>query len=91
MENYEENLQKKTEIARYFVDNNSTVRETAKKFKKSKSCVHKILKEGEYLDYFIGDESLSTKVRRQLAINKAQRHIRGGEATRQKFLKNKSV
>ena len=69
------------EIANYIVENNSTVRQAAKQFGISKSTVHtdvsQRLKKSDYALYL--------KVRRVLDENKAQRHIRGGLATKEKY------
>ena len=70
------------EVANFIVNSKATVRETAKKFGISKSTVHKDITERlERLDPI-----LATDVRRILEINKAERHIRGGMATREKYL-----
>ena len=70
------------EVAKYIVKNKSTVRETAKKFKISKSTVHKDVT--ERLDRI--NPELADEVRRILDKNKAERHIRGGQATKKKYL-----
>lgn len=67
--------------ARYIVDNGATVRSTAKEFSYSKSTVHKDVSERLY---YI-DQSLYKKVKKVLQKNLAERHIRGGEATRKKY------
>jgi len=70
------------EVANFIVSSKATVRETAKKFGISKSTVHKDITERlEHLD-----PMLATDVRKILEINKADRHIRGGMATREKYL-----
>ena len=71
------------EVANYIIENNATVRETAKKFGISKSTVHKDVTER------LGriDPLLASQARKILEINKAERHIRGGMATRDKFKK----
>jgi len=69
------------EIANFMIHSNATVRETAKKFGISKSTVHKDLSqrlEKINLDLF-------TSVREILDENKAERHIRGGLATKKKY------
>ena len=69
-------------FAHYIIDNNTTVRATAKEFHISKSTVHKDLTERlPQIDHHLADE-----VRDILDINKSERHIRGGMATRQKYL-----
>ncbi len=70
------------EIAEFIVRSNATVRETAKKFGISKSTVHKDITE-RLLKI---DTSLAKKARRVLEVNKSERHIRGGMATRKKYL-----
>ena len=68
-------------LGTYLVENNLTVRAVAKKFDISKSTVHKdvtqILKKV--------NPSLYADVNRVLEKNKQERHLRGGEATRQKY------
>ena len=72
-------------IAQFIINNNATVRCAAKKFCVSKSTVHKDVTERlEEIDI-----SLSKKVLKILNENKAQRHIRGGIATREKYKKLK--
>ena len=69
------------ELGVYIVENHSTVRATAKQFGISKSTVHMDvatrLKELNPMLYH--------QVREILEINKAQRHIRGGIATKEKY------
>ena len=69
------------ELADFVIENKSTVRETAKKFYISKSTVHKDIV--ERLQSF--DKSLYLEVKRVLDENKAERHLRGGLATRKKY------
>lgn len=70
------------EVANFIVNSNSTVRETAKKFGISKSTVHKDVTERvEKIN-----PELATAARQVLDINKQERHIRGGMATREKYL-----
>lgn len=70
------------QLARYMVENNATVRQTATIFGVSKSTVHKDLT--ERLPSI--NHPLAEKVRQVLDVNKAERHIRGGMATRDKYL-----
>lgn len=70
------------DIAKYIVENNATVRQTAKKFGISKSTVHKDVT--ERLPQI--NPSLAQKARKVLDINKSERHIRGGLATKEKYL-----
>ena len=69
------------EIAKYILDTNCTVRAAAKKFEVSKSTVHKDLV--ERLPQL--SQSLADDVRKILDENKAERHIRGGLATKAKY------
>ena len=69
------------DVARYIVENRSTVRAAAKEFGISKSTVHKdITQRLEKVN-----PSLFAQVRVLLDVNKAERHIRGGLATRRKY------
>ena len=69
------------ELAMYIIEHNATVRATAKQFHISKSTVHKDV--AERLRRI--NPQLYKQVKVILEINKAQRHIRGGLATRRKF------
>lgn len=71
------------EIARYIIDNNATVRGAAKVFNVSKSTVHKDVHER----LLTVNRELYRECRAVLDKNKAERHIRGGLATREKYLK----
>lgn len=73
-------------LAEYITENRATVRAAAKKFGVSKSTVHKDIT--ERLETV--SPELYAKVRDLLELNKAERHIRGGMATRNKFRKLKS-
>lgn len=70
-------------LARYIIDHRTTVRQAAKAFGLSKSTVHKDVT--ERLRHI--HPGLFEEVREVLEENKAQRHLRGGEATRQKYQK----
>ena len=70
------------EIARYIIDNNTTVRQAAKHFGISKSTVHKDVTER----LVQVNPSLAAEARKVLDVNKSERHIRGGLATREKYL-----
>ena len=70
------------EIADYIIENNATVRQTAKQFRISKSTVHKDVTE-RLLQI---NPSLAARARVVLDVNKSERHIRGGLATREKYL-----
>ena len=79
-------LPKRSEtIANYIIKNKSTVRGAAQKFGISKSTVHKDITEKLKKD----NKALYLEVEKILQINKLERHIRGGEATKQKYLNNK--
>lgn len=77
--------QRACELAVYIIETGATVRACAKRFGISKSTVHKDL--SQRLPQC--NKSLYRQVRQVLDLNKAQRHIRGGIATREKYLKNK--
>ena len=70
------------EIACYIIENKGTVRQAAKKFGISKSTVHKDC--AERLRTI--NPSLAAEVRKILDVNKQERHIRGGLATKEKYL-----
>ena len=70
------------EVASYIIENNATVRQAAKQFGISKSTVHKDCSDRLVLI----NPSLATEVRKILDVNKAERHIRGGLATKEKYL-----
>ncbi len=70
------------EIANYIIENNATVRQTAKQFGISKSTVHKDVTE-RLLQIHPG---LAAEARKVLDMNKSERHIRGGLATKEKYL-----
>ena len=69
-------------IEQYIVESGATVRQTAKKFGVSKSTVHKDVTErlGKINPF------LAARIRVVLDVNKAERHIRGGMATKEKYL-----
>ena len=69
----------------YIAETGATVRETAKVFHYSKSTVHKDVTERLY--YM--DKLLFGRVKKVLKKNLEERHIRGGLATREKYLKVK--
>lgn len=69
------------ELAHYIIDTNSTVRATARKFRVSKSTVHKDVTE-RLLELNPG---LAAEVKDVLESNKAERHLRGGMATKEKY------
>ena len=69
------------EVAKYYLDNRTTVRECAKHFGKSKSTIH------NYLHIMLPklSPSLYKKVSVQAQLNFNEKHIRGGIATRAKY------
>ena len=69
------------EIAYYIIENQATVRQTAKKFGISKSTVHKDVT--DRLEHI--NPSLAARARVILNINKSESHIRGGMATKEKY------
>ncbi len=69
------------QLAAYIIEHKATVRAAAKKFEISKSTVHKDL--SERLPQF--NRTLYLQAKAVLEENKAQRHIRGGIATRRKY------
>ena len=74
-------------LANYLVENRTTVRKVAQHFGISKSTVHK--------DITTNLKRINTelyyKAKEILDINRNERHIRGGEATRQKYRKDKTA
>jgi len=69
-------------LGEYIIENRTTVRDSAKAFGISKSTVHKDLT--SRLPHL--NSGLYKEVRAILDINKEERHIRGGEATKRKYL-----
>ena len=69
------------ELGEYIIENNATVRAAARQFHISKSTVHKDVA----CRLKAVNPGLYGQVREVLEINKAQRHIRGGMATREKY------
>ena len=70
------------EIACYIIENQATVRQTAKQFGVSKSTIHK-----DVTDRLTQvNPQLAREARKVLDYNKQERHIRGGLATREKYL-----
>jgi sporulation transcriptional regulator SpoIIID len=69
------------EVAKYIIDSKSTIRKTAKLFGVSKSTIHKDITERlPKINPQIADQAKEI-----LEFNKAERHIRGGRATRMKY------
>ncbi|MFW6021997.1 MAG: sporulation transcriptional regulator SpoIIID [Halanaerobiaceae bacterium] len=77
--------QRVSEVANYIYETKATVRQTAKIYGVSKSTIHKDVTE-RLLKI---DPELAERVKRVLEFNKAERHIRGGEATKRKYKKMK--
>lgn len=71
------------ELANYMIENKSTVRQTAKRFGISKSTVHKDVTER----LSVANPSLALSVSEILKENKSERHLRGGMATKEKYLR----
>ena len=73
------------QLGEYVLETGATVRQTALKFGVSKSTVHKDL------TYKLKKlhPSLASRVGEVLALNKSERHLRGGEATRKKYEKKR--
>lgn len=69
------------DLSHYIADRKATVRQAAKHFGVSKSTVHKDVTE-RLPDI---NRVLAREVKRILQVNKAERHIRGGEATKKKY------
>ena len=68
-------------IANYIIDSNATVLQTAKAFGVSKSTVHK-----DVTDRLVQiNPTLANQARQVLDVNKSERHIRGGMATKEKY------
>ena len=79
--------QRACDLAVYIIESGATVRTAAKHFGISKSTVHKDI--SQRLPQY--NKTLYNQVRHVLDENKAQRHIRGGMATRLKYLQNKQI
>ena len=79
------NKERCVQMATYMIENESTVRGVAKKFGISKSTVHKDIT----VNLKRINPELYASVKKILDINKQERHIRGGEATKRKFLNAK--
>ncbi|HUW63992.1 MAG TPA: sporulation transcriptional regulator SpoIIID [Spirochaetia bacterium] len=78
----QEYIQKRVlDICAYILDTQATVRQAAQVFEVSKSTVHKDMT--ERLPSL--NKKLSGEVKKILEFNKAERHLRGGEATRRKY------
>ncbi len=71
------------EVANFIIESSATVRQTAKQFGISKSTVHKDVT--DRLQKI--NPELAAETRKVLEINKAERHLRGGLATKEKYSK----
>ena len=71
------------DVAKYILEKNTTVRQTAKTFGVSKSTIHKDVT--ERLEEI--NPTLAKEVKMVLEKNKSERHIRGGMATKLKYEK----
>lgn len=69
------------EVANYIIDSKATIRKTAKVFGVSKSTIHKDMT--ERLPKI--NPSIAQEAKNILDLNKAERHIRGGKATKLKY------
>ena len=74
-------------VARYIIEERATVRAAAKKFGISKSTVHKDIT----VTLRRKNHILANEVKKILDMNKMERHLRGGEATRKKYLTGKGT
>lgn len=74
-------------IADYIIETKDTIRESAKKFNISKSTVHKDIKDR----LIIIDKIKYKKIKKIMDEHIKIRHIKGGESTRQLFLRKKNV
>ena len=73
-------------LAEFLIKNQTTVRVAAQRYGISKSTVHKdVTAKLREVNRFLYEE-----VKSVLNVNKSERHIRGGEATRQKYLQSKT-
>ncbi len=70
-----------TRLGRYIIETGATVRAAAALFKVSKSTVHKDVTERLRRE----DPTLYRQVKKVLDKNKSERHLRGGEATKEKY------
>ena len=75
------------QIANYIIERDATVRQPAKAFGVSKSTVHKDVTERLLLI----NPALAASARKVLDVNKSERHIRGGNATKEKYLQQHCI
>ena len=83
--NYIGNKERCEVLAEYLIERNETVRGVAQKFNISKSTVHKDVT----INLKNANPNLYEMAKKVLEVNKSERHIRGGEATRKKYLDKK--
>lgn len=86
-EHYRDSGERAVEIGRYVAQTGATVRNAAKKFGISKSTAHKDLT----VKLKSENRTLYTQVAQVLSKNKSERHIRGGMATRDKYMHMKRI
>ena len=79
--------QRACDLAVYMIENGATVRAAAKAFGVSKSTVHKDVT--QRLQQI--NPALAEQARAVLDLNKSERHIRGGMATREKYLQHENA
>ena len=79
---YHQIEERAVDVAHYIIENNATVRQAAKAFGISKSTVHKDVAERLLKINVV----LAEETRKVLDVNKSERHIRGGMATKEKYL-----
>ena len=79
--------QRACDLAMYMIENRATVRAAAKAFGVSKSTVHKDVT--QRLQQI--NPALAEQARAVLDLNKSERHIRGGMATREKYLQHENA
>ena len=85
VEYYDKNKERCVILGEYIIDTNGTVRETAAHFGVSKSTVHKDVTEKLRKE----NRTLYGEVKKVLLKNKAERHLRGGMATKKKYSKER--
>jgi len=84
----QKSIQKRVDdVANYIIDTGKTIRETAKVFKVSKSTIHKDLKER----LFEIDIDKYHQIQKIMNNHIETRHLKGGESTRQLFLRKKKL
>ena len=74
-------------VANYIIETNSTIRETSKVFHVSKSTIHKDIQERLYNI----DKNKYKDIQEIMQEHLRERHLKGGESTRQLFLKKRAL